>query len=737
MRGRRALSLAGVLGVLALLPLGPAAADPTPTPAPEAPLRVVVTSLLPRAPQPHGAFEVRGYLTNLGSSTVKGVQVRLRLGPRISSRSDLHEADRDRPETNRVRDTNRPGASATLAPGASTTFDIRTDVDTLGLGQIGVYPLDVEARGEVGDGLESLGLAPTWVPFFADAHPKPTRVAVVWPLVDRPHQGTAPSPLLDDSLASGLSSRGRLGRLLTAARAAEVPECDGPARRADGTVTPAPTHCDRSPVTYAVDPDLLGAARLMTAPYKVRTGSKTALGTGTATANSWLTSLKEAVVESPLLALPFADPDVTPLAATSGGQQDLARAQTLSDREVSTALGAAPVRSVAWPPAGPVSAGASDALAQSGARGFVLDPSAFQPVDGEPYPTPSARTTLRTDSTGTPLVGLVADPYLSDLVTGSLATDIGSRLAEQRFLVETAMISAEAPSLPRTLLIAPARRTDVDVYAAAGALRDLGRLPWLCPVSVAAVADGVEHCADRPDEPSATATARGDLRSDTTGMLAPSYLAPIGADRDQITQLTEAVLYAPADDSRLQGELADLKSRLRQGVARAESSAWRTDGSGARSTATQLGRDVQALTARVTVRGGRALLTSSKGTLQVSVENALDLGIRVRVRFSSKTATLSAAETALVEVEAKRAVSASVKAEAQRSGRFVVFAQVVDRNGHPFGPEAEVIVRSTRYARLALAVTALGAGVLFVAAGVRIARRALHNPDPAAPGTSG
>jgi hypothetical protein len=735
MRPRPVLSLALALAAVGLALGPPASADPTPTPAPEAPLRVVVTSLAPRAPQPHDAFEVRGYLTNLGGSTVRGVQVRLRLGPRITSRGDLHEADRDRPETSRVRDTSRPGASGTLAPGASTAFDIRTDVDTIGLGQIGVYPLDIEARGDVGNGLESLGLAPTWVPFFGDAHPKPTRVAVVWPLVDRPHQGTSPSPLLDDDLASSLSPHGRLGRLLTAARAAETPECDGAARRADGTVTPAATHCEAAPVTYAVDPDLLGAARLMTAPYKVRSDDRTASGTGTSAANTWLSSLKQALVGSPLLALPFADPDVTPLAATSGGQQDLARAQTLSDREVADTLGVAPVRSVAWPPAGPVSASASDALAQSGARGFVLDPSAFQPSDSEPYPTPSARTTLRTDSTGTPLAGLVADPYLSDLVTGSLASDIGSRLAEQRFLVETAMIAAEAPSIPRTLVIAPARRTDVDVYAAAGALRDLGRVPWLCPVSIASVADGIEHCAALPDEPAAVPTARGELRSDTTGMLSASYLAPLAVDRDRITQLTEAVLYAPADDNRLQAALADLKTRLRQGVARAESSAWRTDGTAARSASSQLGRDVQALAGRVTLRGGHALLTSSKGTLQVSIENALDLGIRVRVRFSSKTATLSAAETGLVEVDGKRAVSASVKAQAQRSGQFVVFAQVVDRNDQPFGPETEVVVRSTRYARLALAVTALGAGVLFVAAGIRIVRRALRKPDRDAPGT--
>jgi hypothetical protein len=68
-------------------------------------------------------------------------------------------------------------------------------------------------------------------------------------------------------------------------------------------------------------------------------------------------------------------------------------------------------------------------------------------------------------------------------------------------------------------------------------------------------------------------------------------------------------------------------------------------------------------------------------------------------------------------------VQASVRAQAQRSGQFVVFARLVDRNGVPFGPESEIIVRSTRFGRLALAVTVAAFGVLLAAAGYRVARR--------------
>jgi hypothetical protein len=70
-----------------------------------------------------------------------------------------------------------------------------------------------------------------------------------------------------------------------------------------------------------------------------------------------------------------------------------------------------------------------------------------------------------------------------------------------------------------------------------------------------------------------------------------------------------------------------------------------------------------------------------------------------------------------------------VKADTQRSGQFLVFVQLVDRSdggGLAFGkrPSAQIQVRSTRYGRLALGVTFAAGAVLFIAAGIRILRRA-------------
>jgi hypothetical protein len=713
-----------VVVLLVVLSALPAAADPSPTPTPlppEDPLQVVVTQLLPRAPQPGGAFEVQGFVKNRGSTTVTDVQVRLKVGDRVKTRGGLHESDTDRPVTEpRNKAFGVPDVS-TLAPGQSGRFDIRTTVQTLGFSGLGVYPLDIEARGNPGDGFGPLGLAPTWVPFFAGEPVQRTRVAVAWPLVDRPRQGPD-TTFLDDELATSLSPDGRLGRLLAAGHAAQARECEGPAHFPDGKAAPAPTRCEPTPVTYAVDPDLLFAASTMSEPYKVRSGGKTLPGTGQVAAMGWLSRLKQDLPRSRVLALPYADPDVTAMTRsgnTSYGD-DLSLAGLLSSTTVTGTLGTMPLTTVAWPPAGVVTPDAADALARGGARALVLDSSAYGQSDNEQRRTPSARTTVPTRTGVLPVVaGLVTDDYLSDLVAGALAKELGPRLAEQRFLAETAIIAAEATSMSRTLVIAPDRRGDVVVGAAAAALRDLGRVPWLCPVSLASVAADHERCSGRPDSESPAPKDRGPLRTANTGELTPPYLEAVGRDRDHAAQLTDAVL---AD--KPQAPVAEMKARLRRAVARAESSSWRSDPPRGWANEALLADEVRRLTNKVVVRGGQVLLTSTKGTIQVSLENTLDLPVQVKVRFTG--IGLRQADSGLVLINPGHAVPISVRAEALKSGQFEVKAQIVDRDNGAFGDPGTVRVRSTRYGRLALAVTIGGAGVLLVAAGFRITRRALH-----------
>jgi hypothetical protein len=175
-----------------------------------------------------------------------------------------------------------------------------------------------------------------------------------------------------------------------------------------------------------------------------------------------------------------------------------------------------------------------------------------------------------------------------------------------------------------------------------------------------------------------------------------------------------------------QQRIADLRTSLKQAVARAESAAWRQDPSGQQTQAQRLHDAVGSLVGKVNVFGGRLLLTSDKGTIQVSLTNQLDLPIRVSLRFTFPGATV--ANTPLISVSGKRSLPASVKAEGLRSGKFLVLVEMRDRAGHAFRQQEKVQVRSTRYGRLALGVTFAAAAVLFLAAGARIIRRARRRP---------
>ena len=742
------------LAMVAVLPLlaGPAAAPSYAAPVPalpgatpsasptapndDAPIHVAVTTLLPRAPAPGGVFEVAGTLTNRGDKTVTVLRVRLAVGGRVIDRDQLRHDDLDRPETVFRAGTEVKPVLVDLVPGQTTTFDLRTRVSALGLEQLGVYPLDVVARGVFDGQRSNLGLAATWIPWFAGDPVKPTRVAVLWPLVDQPRSGPR-DVLVDDELATALAPNGRLGQLLAGARGGESGQCDGVAR---GPVTPsgpapraapprpAARRCEAAPVTFAVDPDLLFTVQAMTKKYAVQAGNRVRPGTGTVVATRWLAELRAAVSTTEVLALPYADPDVDALTRDSRGKNDVAVAEKLGGAVVKEVTGATPLPTVAWPPSGTVSSAAMDALSFGGTTAVVLDPSAFDPPTTDLGHTPGARAVLPTSTSGERITGLVVDRELSDLLTSQRTAGLGPRLAEQRWLAETAIVAAERPGSPsRTMLLAPPRRGDVPAAVAAAALRDLGRLPWLCPVPLADVAAGREHCSAEPAiDPAVLAKAdpRGDARIPPGATeLSPDLLTQVARDRDSAVQLVEAVL-KPSDSA------SRTNSRLRRAVARAESSAWRAapdgDPAAGRRLANLLTDDVADLIGHVKVRGKPLLLTSSKGTLSVSVENTLDVPIALKVKFFSSTATLSTQETGLIEVRPGTAQQASVRAATRTSGRFVVFAQLMDRNGHPFEDPAEVDVRSTRYGRIALAVTGLAAGVLLAAAGARIIRRALR-----------
>jgi hypothetical protein len=743
---------------------------------------VEVTTLAPRAPTSlDEPFDVAGRLVNCGDEALSGLQVRLVTGGRLSSRSQLRDATAE-PVIGSRRLAAQDAQVSDLGPGASTGFDVRVRVADLRLGtRNGVHPLAVQARARADGGPRGpVGLASTFVPWFPEGAVAPTRLAWLVPLVDEPHRGPG-AVMLSDRLARLVADGGRLARALAGGRAGAAGSCDEPAVRpppavpeppapaapapapgtpapgtpARGTTAPEPAcRGEATALTWAVDPDLVHSVEAMTRPYAVLVdGRRTELPASDAAA-AWLASLRAAAAQDEVLALPYGDPDVVALSRTGSPlADDVSLLQQLGSAEVRRLLDAEPLRAVAWPPPGPVT-GVVDTLSGSEPRTLVVDAAALVGRDDASSSdrTPGARTTL--PSTLDPVPALVPDQALSALVAPDRTGGgwQGARLAEQRWLAETAMIAAERPGESRTLLVAPERRADLHPAVLAGAIADTGRLPWLCGVPLGDAAAGTERCdrlQDAQAAPGDRSAAAGELAVPVSSVpddraLPPSFVGAVADVRRESDQFTEQVL--TPDDEGAQA----IRARLLRARGRAESTAWRTRPSGGRRMLDLLRDDVAALRSRVTLVGQPALLTGREGTVQLVVQNSLDQPVNVGVRLDpTSAARLSSEDTELRVVPGREVQQVSVRVEARTSGRFTARAGLVDASGQPFGETVELSVRSTEYGRVALAVTGAAAAVLFVAAGVRIARRVLRPPaggqppqpaeprEPVRPGSGG
>ena len=700
----------------------------------ESPVAVEVTTLAPRAPvSADEPFRVAGRLVNCGDEAVSGLQVRLVTGGRLSSRSQLRRAG-DEPVVGSRRLAAQDAQAAELGAGASTRFDVRVAVGDLRLGERnGVHPLAVQARARTAGGpRRPVGLASTFVPWFPEGPVAPTRLAWLVPLVDEPHRGPG-AVMLSNRLEGVVAGEGRLGRTLVGGRVGAAGACDEPALEPDAaSAEPRTSACrgEQVPLTWAVDPDLVYSVEAMTRPYAVLADGRRTEVPASDAAAAWLSSLRAAAAEGAVLALPYGDPDVVALSRTGSPlTDDVALLQQLGQTEARRLLDVEPVRTVAWPPPGPVT-GVVDTLAGSERRALVVRAASLTGGDGVASSdrTPAARTTL--PSTVEPVPAVVPDEVLSALVAPDPTEDgwQGARLAEQRWLVETAMIAAERPGESRTLVVAPDRRADLHPAVLAGAVADTGRLPWLCGVPLDEAAAGTERCADLPEpgpapdggEPAVPATSVPDDRA-----LPPSYVRAVAEVRRDSDQFTEQVL-TPDDDGA-----KDIRARLLRARGRAESTAWRTRPSGGRRMLDLLRDDVDALRSRVSLVGQPALLTGREGTVQLVVQNRLDQPVNVGVRLDpTSAARLSSEDTEIRVVPGQNTLPVSVRVEARTSGRFTARLGLVDASGQPFGATVELPVRSTEYGRVALAVTGVAAAVLLVAAGVRITRRLLRPPPP-------
>lgn len=693
MNGVRRRSPWHLLVVTALLVVGlaPAAAGHA-APGDDMPLTITVTQLDPRTVTPDATITVSGTVTNTADVAITDMVIRLQRGQVMTSRDQLQDNDED-PSSSTSGFAPFVDLLSDLAAGDSAPFRYQATAEELGLAALGVYPLMVNVNGTPdGDVEQRVGQLDTYLPYFPEPTPGSTGVSWLWPLVDRPHRGPD-GVFLDDALADAVADGGRLERLVSLAEASP-----------------------QVPLTLAVDPLLLESLQAMVGGYRLTDGSA---GGGGAAAGAWLERLTALTRTRSVLALPYADADI--VALTRAGLVEQARDAVARGADVAAdVLGAPPSTGLTWPVDGTLTESALSVLRDAGTEQVILEADAFEvTTDGD-----------RTDSAATTVPGgdtraLVSDPVLDGIVASADSWPTGPRMAEQRYLAELAMITAEAPSASRDLLIAPPRRWDARASYALPMLLDTANEPWLRPAAAT-------------DLLGLPAVDRGALvYPELSGALEldPAGLAVLAAGVASIRDLASMFVVDSAEDELAAQTVTD---PLYRAVLSAASSYRRGDPAGLLAAAGAVDEAIEVQRRRVFLRvpaDGTYSLASARAALVFTVENQLPVPVQVRISVdASLVAGLSADEVGAQVLAASGRTLIEVPTTVERPGQFRVTAAIFTPAGGALGDPVRLTVRSTVYGGIALIIT-IGSGVLLMLLfGLRLIRRLRSGqgpPDPA------
>lgn len=685
----------------AALPAPPAPVAPAPTPA-----TVEITQLGPSTLTPAATLVIRGAVVNRGTEPISGLTVSLHLGPAVSGRDELH-ALRARPIAQPLAARQQTLGDTPLAPGQRRTFTLSVAARDLGLSATGVYPLQVTAVGGVAGSYRDVGTANTAIPYLPAPPGHRMHLAFVVPLTAAP--ALAGDDTLTDSAAEAtlhhaVAPGGRLGTLLDAA----------------GTRGATPV----------VDPALVEALQALAGPHRLQ--GNTAVHPGDAAAKAWLSRLRARVGRSGLARLPYGDPDLEAL-AHGGLPESLQEADRRGADVLQQALGTVGDPRIGAPPGGVVDDAGLDVMAtRLGTSSVVLRGDSVSTVAGTGVVALSGRAA--------PERALLTDPSLTALLGSGPGT--ASILASQDVVAEAAAAALGTPDAPSAALVVPLPVTVPGGSWQRQVTAELAASPLLAPtglVSLAAATPG-----DSIVVGSGPAGGAGDGSAGPAGPeLGAGVLANVRNLRADVADLQTALPNFPADDrpcptlpeppARQPAEqLTDPACRA---LLLAVAAAWRqpADAPGGLPGGGPAGSDAQQKIARVSLGAIRAsvravashevALTSRTGRVPVTLENNLGEPVRVTlVLGTADRASVRSGAAVARTVQPGQKVQVEVEVRAAAAGTFPVTLSLLSPGGRLFGTPSQVLVRSTAYGVLAVALTVGALAVLVVAVLYRAAR---------------
>jgi hypothetical protein len=563
-----------------------------------------------------------------------------------------------------------------LDAGASKAFEILATPVQLGLTSFGVYPVAVDvARFNVP--ISSLRTYLTYAPPTPQKLPR-NRLAIALPIIDQAHRAENDN-FVDDKLGALLTGKGRLAQLA-------------------GIASTAPKS-----VTWFFDPALLDDAQALSKPHRLKGKSQAA----DPNATKWLDSLRTALAGSPVVATPYADPDVAAL-AHQGLDGQTRKAIEMGGQVATELLKRDVPLTTNWPAGGVLDPDALDLLSVAKVDRVLLNSTNLPPQPPVTF-TPDAAGTL--DSVQGPVTALVADPELTRTFEPDSTAPSSVLLNKQHFIAETAMIAAEpGQTKPRSLVIAPSRRWDPNPTLVNTLLKTANRLPWLALTPLSLI------------KPSKTPTPRAALTytdQDRKEELSAKYLGPI-KDVAAKAQLTALIAAEPKPHSAFDAA-----------VLRMTSASWRNSTRAGRAATKLVDGAIQTEMNKISITGADPdrprTLAGSNGQVPISVKNAIGDTIALYIDVKSNNPGLLQIDPTpsrkLLTIPNDNNGGVQVPMSASTSGDATVSVQLMTRNGLPYGKPVKLTIRTTGYTGIALVIVGAALAVMLAAVVTRLLRR--------------
>jgi hypothetical protein len=584
--------------------------------------------------------------------------------------------------------------SGAVPAGGTASWKVEFTAADAGLTQFGVYGLEAALNGPAGTPpATSRSLLPFWQPGASKL-----KIAWIWPLIDQPYTQACGWPTSDD-LESSFASGGRLDDLLTA-----------------GSSDPA------AKLTWAVDPALLGDAESLRVRHQVG-GSADCTGQSeqpaSAAAGNWLTALQTATASQPVITTPYANVDVAAL-VHNGLSNDMKTAYQLGQQVADPALSKAFLIDIGLPAGGLADQSVLTALSANENIPSVVLSSSEMPLTNGAFADDAVSSWANGE--GSTMSVLLADSTLTTVLKGAGTTSAAGQFAiEQRFLAETAMIAAEAPNDPRSLVVSPPETWDPSQALATTLLKETTSAPWLQPVQLESLtgphSDAASQVSRRP--PPANSVSAKELSK--------TYLNSVSALDGMLA------VYS----SMLDGAPAGYKTQLEMALAATESSAWRGGGtSAAQGKALVTGLSQYLSDAERKVRiipPGQISMAGASGQLPVTIQNGLEKqAVRVRLVATVVTArgyanTLTIGEQKVVTIPPGQVRLVKLDVHSARQGSTTIDLSLTSANGSvlPWTVGTQLTVNSTRYGQAILLLIAAAIGLLLLSSAFRSSRRRL------------